>query len=197
MLGAALLSGACASRLPPGPRATHVPASRPSGAKPPPVQTVQAQVFEQDKNRVKRALAADSRNTLAPGNVGYYLDVLNGRMRQVAGADVVIGRGFDRVVLDLSARVKFAAGGKRLLGNSCHRLGPIADVILEYRKTLVSIRVGAHADNADAAALALARARSVAACLTADGVSARRIVVTAATDAHVRVEMQIEPIVRL
>src|SRR5689334_3338781 len=55
--------------------------------------------LERDRNRVRRALADGDHDALAPGDVGYYLDVLQGRLRQL---DVPTVRRGNRLVLDLS-----------------------------------------------------------------------------------------------
>ncbi|HET8941393.1 MAG TPA: OmpA family protein [Rudaea sp.] len=170
------------------------------------LHTVDAHAFEQDKLRVKRKLANGSRNALEPGEVGYYLDVLQGRLKQTSAAGTVVGGGFDRIVLDLSQGVNFVAGTGTIAQGGCNRLAPLARIFLEYRKTLISVRVSAADDVAAALQLAQTRARSVAACFTAAGISAKRIVVVGLpatapkskrrSQARVHVEVQIEPIVR-
>lgn len=170
------------------------------------VHTIKAHAFEQDKLRVKRKLAKDSRNVLEPGAVGYYLDVLQGRLKQISAEGTVVGGGFDRIVLDLSQRVNFVSGKSTIEQGGCNRLAPLARIFREYRKTLISVRVSAADDAAAALHLAQTRARAVAACFTAAGISAKRIVVVglpatapkskSRSQARVHVEVQIEPIVR-
>jgi outer membrane protein OmpA-like peptidoglycan-associated protein len=167
--------------------------------------------FEEGKRRIKAALAKVPAAALSPDDVGYYIDVLQGRLKQVAGAQVgvVVGRQGNDVILDLSSRLDFAAGSARVTPAIRATLAPIAKVLAEYRLLLVSVK--ASPDDADAAApaLRLAEQRGVAVArnLAGAGVAATRIVVAGSSaarpsetdtpeDVRTHLEIHLEPIVR-
>jgi len=163
------------------------------------IRVAKSQQFEQDKTRLKRSLARTSRDALAPREVGYYLDILQGRIRQVMGPGIVLGRGYDRIVLDLSNLVSFDNAGSGLDKEDRQSLSLLVPVLREYAKTLISIKVRASDRGSAAAALARTQAGAVARFLSDSGLPAKRILVSEMTpqDANVRVEMQLEPIVRI
>ncbi|MGA9335812.1 MAG: OmpA family protein [Rudaea sp.] len=166
------------------------------------MHVAKAHAFEQDKAQVKSKLARSERAALNPSEVGYFLDVLQGRLKQ-AGVGRVVGGGFDRVVLDLSGTVDFEEARSGMERRSCRRLSAVAAILREYRKALISVRVSAIGNNRHAWLLAQLRARKLANCLVRAGVSAKRIVIVAfkstdsgsASAGPVHVEIQIEPIV--
>lgn len=193
---AALALVACAAQ-----RTTQPPPA--STAATPPAET---QPSDHPKAHAKPAAAKNDREALAPADVGYYLDVLEGRLKQEAGADVAIARQEQRIVLDLSQRVSFGAGSARIDTADRGELVALSKVLVEYRTTRVSLQVSADAADPSALQLAKKRARAVARCLTESGVAARRIVAAALEVAgpparagqedRVQVEMRLEPIVR-
>ena len=164
--------------------------------------------YEQDKNRIKLALAKNSRNSLASSEVGYYMDVLQGRLKQVAGKSIGVGRQGDRIVLDLSGRLAFESGSAQITPDIREILTPLSNVLVEYRKTLVSVQV--RADDSDAQAinppLAEQRALAVAHYLAEAGVAGKRIVIAesglnrpsaanVSPENRTHTELQLEPIV--
>lgn len=153
--------------------------------------------YEQEKTRLKQALAKNAANTLAPDDVGYTLDVLHGRLRQEIGKSAQITRQADRITIDLSGRLGFAHGADEVGAEGRQLLGALAQVLVEYRATFVSVLVrdGETATPSDRRALALVRV------LTQAGVVRQRIVVVGqgsagAAEPVTRVELLIEPIVR-
>jgi outer membrane protein OmpA-like peptidoglycan-associated protein len=165
--------------------------------------------YEQDRDRIIRTLANDERDSLAPSEVGYYMDILQGRLKQIPGNDLSVVRQVDRVVVDLTVRAGFEPGNAQLMPAMRELLTPLSKALLEYRKTLLSVRIrpedaGTQTSNAR---LAEQRAAAVARCLVDDGVASRHLVVIGTVASHtpaakagpegpVRIQLQIEPIVR-
>lgn len=165
---------------------------------------------QQDKNRIKLALAKNSHDSLGPAEVGYYMDVLQGRLRQIAGKDFGVGRQADYVVLDMSFQPGFERGSAQLDSSVRDALKPLSKVLVEYRMTLVSLQV--RADDSDnqpvKAGLAERRAQTVAHALVENGISGKRVVIAGShssvqtennsrSEGQLRVEMRLEPIVRV
>ena len=188
---------------PPAKPLRTLPAARaraPAPAAPTPTAAVlDSRSYEQDKNRIKQALANNSSDALAPAEVGYYMDVLQGRLKQVTGKSIGIGRKGDRIVLDLSGGVAFESGSAQINAGIHQILTSLSKVLVEYRMTMVSVQVrsddaGAHAINPG---LAEQRALAIAHDLADAGVAVKRIVIASVGPEHrMRVEMQLEPIVR-
>ncbi|WP_257388514.1 hypothetical protein [Tahibacter caeni] len=167
---------------------------------PPEVKVVPPAGYEQEKTRLKQALAKNTANTLAPDDVGYTLDVLHGRLRQEIGKSAHITRQADRVVIDLAGQLGFAHGADQIDAKGQQLLGALARVLVEYRTTFVSVLVrdGETPQPSDRRALALARV------LIQGGVARQRIVVigqdtggaNVAVESATRAELLIEAIVR-
>lgn len=216
LLVVALALSACATRAPrppvaptaptaptPKPKvaapATRVPPAAKTPA-PPEVKVLPPAGYEQEKSRLKQALAKNTANTLAPDDVGYTLDVLHGRLRQEIGKSAHITREADRIVIDLSGRLGFAHGAEQVDADGQHLLEALARVLIEYRTTFVSVLVrnGETPQHSDRRALALAHV------LVQSGVARQRIVVirqdsggaNARVESIARVELSIEAIVR-
>lgn len=139
-------------------------------------------------------------DALAPGEVSYYLDVLQGRLQQSVDPGVIVSRTGSGIALDFSRRVGFAAAGAHPDDADRALLAPLSKVLAEYRMTRVWVRVSADGDASAASALAQQRASAIARVLEESGIAAARIRASAAAvmardgDAHVEVEL--EPIVR-
>ncbi len=182
----------------PAPR-VRTPAPAPAPVPAPTVAVLDQHNYEQDKNRIKQALASDSRDALEPADVGYYMDVLQGRLKQVASKGISIVRQHDRIAINLSGRIAFESGSAGVNAGSHDILAALSRVLLEYRMTVVSVRVraddaGAHPTNP---ALSVQRALAIAHYLAEAGVPIKRIVaVGAGPENRVRVELLLEPIVR-
>lgn len=148
--------------------------------------------------RVAPAPAPNNGDALAPADVGYYMDVLQGRLKQVAGTRIGIGRHGDRIVLDLTGRMAFGPGSTQLSAADHGIIASLSRVLVEYRMTQVLVRVRA----ADAATHAIdprlsqQRAQAIANDLVAAGVTPRRIAVAGiGADKRVQIELSLEPIV--
>ncbi len=209
-LAAVLVLSACALSRP------HAPAARPSAKVPrsvraaptPGVPVLDPRSQEPDKKRIKPALEKNSHDSLASSEVGYYMDVLQGRLTQMAGNNIGVDRHGDRIILDLSSRSGFETGSAQINPGFREVLTPLSKVLIEYRMTLVSVHVGADDAGTQAPSpLAGLRAQALAHYLAKAGVADKRIVIVRsdpddlpAAKMHqkngVRVELQLEPVVR-
>jgi outer membrane protein OmpA-like peptidoglycan-associated protein len=179
---------------------------------PPPVVTPAppARNFAQEKAARKLQLAAaDPRNAVPPAEVGYYLDVLAGRLKQALGADTGVARHGEHVVVVLPAAATFEVGSSALTPTQRAKLGPLARALLEYRRVLVSVHVRADASviGASNPRLAEQRAQVIAAYLGGAGLDPRRILTAPAgpgrpapnrpgSGGRSRIEIQLEPVLR-
>lgn len=126
-----------------------------------------------------RDLAEIPRDSLSESQAGYYLDVLQGRLLTVLGTDAKLSRTQDRIGIDLAHRVPLDAVSPWLGATGCRLLRPLADALVEFRKTVIAVKVGDDGADKEATALAGRHARAVAACLSMSGIASRRIVIAA------------------
>lgn len=183
--------------------ATH---PRPQSPPPPPLPARTAHSVPAPRTRARvpqtpqtpQAPAAVSGESLAPADVGYYMDVLQGRLRQAVGKGVAVGRQGNRIVLDLTSRIAFGPGGIQLGAGDHAIIASLARVLVEYRMTELSVRVRA-ADPATHAIdprLSQQRAQAIGNDLAGAGVAPGRIAVAGVgADKRVQVVLSIEPIV--
>ena len=186
---------------------TRAPGAAPSAAKPashvPGTVVLDPHHNEQGNDRSKQEFAHGN-ELLAPAEVGYYMDVLQARLKQLADKHVTVTRKDDRIVLALSLR--FEAGSTRIDADSQEILVPLSSALVEYRMTLVTVHIGADGDpQAGSPALTQQRAQAVAQYLVKTGVHRKRIVIAgssvnrpplAGLENRTRVELQVEPLVR-
>jgi outer membrane protein OmpA-like peptidoglycan-associated protein len=223
LLGLSLALGlsACAgkpTRPPPPPVVAPRPTPPPSVVRPapppnpPPVQAPAppSRNFAQEKAARKLQLAAaDPRNAIAVSEVGYYLDVLVGRLKQGLGPETGIARHGEHVVVVLPPGAAFPVGGSALTPALRAKLAPLARALVEYRRVLISVQVRADASviGASNPRLAEQRAQVIAAYLGGAGIDARRILTAPAgpgrpapnrpgNGGRTRVEIQLEPVLR-
>jgi outer membrane protein OmpA-like peptidoglycan-associated protein len=192
---------------PPAPvvRPTPPPTPPPVVAPAPPTRN-----FAQEKAARKLQLAAaDPRNAVAVSEVGYYLDVLVGRLKQGLGPETGIARHGEHVVVVLPAAAAFPVGGSALTPALRAKLAPLARALVEYRRVLISVQVRADASviGASNPRLAEQRAQVIAAYLGGAGIDARRILIAPvgpgrpapnqpANRGRTRIEVQLEPVMR-
>jgi len=186
--------------------ATTAPA-KPPVARPPASSTAEAPTYAQDADKARATLAKKSGEGLTPDKVGYYMDVLQARLRQAVAPQVQISRKQASIVMSLSGGCEVGSGRMQPDAASRDVFGASAGVLKEYRKTLVTVL----AHDADAGTVAsdpqlLHRcALATALQLSAAGLNAKHIVVpgasTAATSSpeagsaqRVRYELTIDPI---
>ncbi len=164
---------------------------------------------EQEKNKIKLLLSKSNRDSLPASEVGYYMDVLQGRVKQKIGKTQGIGiaRSNDRLVIVMRGSSGFEAGNTQISPSIRQFLAPLSKVLVEYRMTLVSIRIRADNSGLNNLQLTEQRSQAVARFLMDAGVSKKRMVVVGAGKRSVapanpasvnnaRIELQLEPIVR-
>ena len=108
--------------------------------------------------------------------VGYYMDVLQGRLQQQLDPGVITGRKRDSIVLDFSHRLTFAADSAQLDDAGRNMFAVLAKILAEYRSALASVRVSAEGDDVSARKLAQLRAGTIERILIDDGVAPARVV---------------------
>jgi len=194
LLGTAvLLVGACAAHQTSRPPAPAPIATKPA---PPPIAAQPPAKPHPQKNHA--GTDADKHAGLPARDVGYYLDVLHGRLQQRLDPAVIIGRERDSIVLDLSRRLGFARDDAQLDDADRALLLPLAQVLDEYRAALVSVRVSADDDAVVARRLAQQRANGIMRLLTDSGIAAERVVALVpnaaarAGDAHVEIVLVLQ-----
>lgn len=141
---------------------------------------------------------APPKNTGLPaGEVGYYMDVLQGRLQQQLDPAVVVARENDSIVLDFSRRLAFTADTTQLNADSRELLAPLAKILGEYRAALVLVRVSAEENAAAAHRLAQLRAGAIERILIDAGTASVRIAASATTtparDGEAHVEIVLVP----
>ncbi len=116
---------------------------------------------------------------IGSGDVGYYMDVQEARLRQFGGTSLRLTRSGPSVILELPGPLNFEVGSARLSTGARTALTGVARVLVDYKFTVISVS-GHTDDSGDAAlnkALSEQRAAAVARFLIAEGVEAERIVV--------------------
>jgi outer membrane protein OmpA-like peptidoglycan-associated protein len=122
-----------------------------------------------------RRLASGSRNALGPTDVGYYMDVLQGRLTQEIGKDGRIERRGDSIVLLLP--MGFDIDSSQLNPAGRQMLRALSGILVEYRLTVVSVQI--HGVDSDArganSPLASDRAEALSKYLAEAGIAGKRI----------------------
>lgn len=198
-----LLLGACATQ-------PHAPAPPPQPPPPPVVASppVEPAPAKKAKPRPKPpapapVIAKAAVDALAPEEVGYYMDVMQGRLKQTTGNSVGLVRNGNRIVITAIAQLDASTGKPELDVAHSRPFAGIAKVLMEYRKTRLAIR----ATNVDGAAPPDPAVKAICeqallhyfegAGVAADqlsAASAARGETTAATSAYF--ELNIEPLLR-
>ncbi len=214
---ATLLSACGGKQVRPGiASAPVVVAPTPARPSPPPTPVVAPapvlppRNFDQEKARRKAELARNPQGSLAPAEVGYYLDVLLGRIKQHTGKSLVATRQGQRIVITLPARSGFDVGSVALTPGLRQSLSPLSRVLVEYRRVLVSVRVSADQSiiGANNPRLTDQRSQAIHKYLIAAGVPANRLLIAPAPlnrtapakpgiVARGRIDIELEPVVRL
>lgn len=190
--------------------AAHRPKPAPVQSAPAPVVVAPpAEAAGEPKKIAKPHAKPSTANTAAPAkktpeplqlaDVGYYMDVMQGRLKQLSSAGVEVTRTGNGLVATLD--VSFAANAGRLDVDAEHNpsLAAIAKVLNEYRQTHVAARVR------DDAALGTAGEQALVRYLQNAGVAPEQLPTTplpaarlekppSAGSAHV--ELDIQPVVR-
>ena len=203
----------------PAPKPAASPVKKPQPAKPAPaapmtggIALIEPQSFASEKARLKLTMAKAGGDAVITAELGYYLDVLLGRLKQVAARGVGITRGDDRIVLNVAGTFAVTPTNPQPEADLQNVLNPICKVLVEYRATLVSIHVknDEPGESAADAEIAEQRALAVGQYFVKAGVSVKRILVvgstnhvatstekTAESSGRAHVELELEPVERL
>jgi outer membrane protein OmpA-like peptidoglycan-associated protein len=151
----------------------------------------------QQKERLKSRLAADSRTSLALSDVGYYMDVLQGRLTQASAGNFSVARSGDRIDLDLPRASGFSAGSDEPNAGMRKILAPIAKVLVEYDKAFVTIRVRSDVPSSSIdSQKAQRRAVAIARAMTDAGMSEGRLLATIQRkETPAAIQLRVEPVV--
>jgi outer membrane protein OmpA-like peptidoglycan-associated protein len=156
---------------------------------------------------VRRTLGTGGRNALGPTDVGYYMDVLQGRLTQEIGKDGRIERRGDSIVLLLP--MGFDIDSSQLNPAGRQVLRALTAILVEYRLTIVSVQIRGVDSGAHGAISLLAsdRAEALSKYLAEAGIAGKRIA-TAGEGSRlprapgagdqpdgIRAELQLSPIV--
>ncbi len=165
------------------------------------IQVVHPENEERGKAQIRQSLARSERDVPAYSDLGYYLDVLQGRLNQSIGSRMTIARGPDRLTIDLARQLKFAEDGAQLSPSDRDALVPLINVLAEYQATLVSVKANAGDVDPQAVRLANLRAQALAQYLLESGIAPKHIVIVSAQpDGGVKepagVAVVLEPILR-
>ena len=182
-----------ATAQPPAPTSPSAPKpkAKPKPALPPKPETKEPETKEPES-------APTSREGIESSKVGYYFDTLQGRLRQLAGADVVVNRQDDHITLDVTRRLTFGTDYSTTAADRCAALAPIAKALVEYRMTRIVVDVGGETNDDAGRRTAKSRSESIAQCLVAAGIAAQRIASNrvVGTDQTPSITLRIEPVVR-
>lgn len=125
----------------------------------------------------RAALLAEGQR-LGAGEVGYYMDVQEARLRQLVAEGYGVSRRDSALVVTIPGGRIFDINSARLLPSALATLSTLAKVLVEYRMTLITLNGFTDSTGEPQANQALSQARALSAArhLVAEGVSARRIV---------------------
>jgi len=221
LLALGLVLAGCASHpkrppppqpLPPVVHPTPPPVTHPTPPPPKPPVVVPpppARNFGQEKARRKLELGAEETSSVGAGEVGYYLDVLLGRLKQRLGPDTSVVRQGQRIVVQLPASAAFPVGGDGLTPPLRSKMAALSQVLIEYRRVLIAVYVRADASviGASNPRLAEQRATVLAAYLGGAGIDPRRVLLAPpaaprpgaappGAASRGRIEIELEPVLR-
>jgi len=120
---------------------------------------------DNSRERKKRALKGAGIGAIAGASVGYYMDVQETKLRQkLSKTGVSVTRDGENIILNMPSNITFAVNSTQLRPDFVEVLDSIADVLKEYKSTL--IQVAGHTDSTGSAShnqlLSELRARAVA-----------------------------------
>lgn len=128
-----------------------------------------------DSPQSRRSTAAVTHTALEATEVGYYIDVLQGRLTQSVGKDTHIERHGDNIVLLVP--VGFEVNTAQVNASGREVLHSLAAILREYRLTAVILQVRAVDSDprTEPSRLAADRLKALSRCLTDAGVAGKRI----------------------
>jgi hypothetical protein len=138
--------------------------------------------YPQDTERAKAIVAKKRGESLGDDDVGYYMDVLQGRLRQSLAPVAHIGRAQLTLALTIDGGCE-PAPRAQLDADVRSALGSLATILAEYRKTVVLVQTrDATASSAPSEPRSLENcALAAARLLAASGVGAARLAVPRGT----------------
>lgn len=161
---------------PPEPVAQPLPV--PPAPKPTPEVAPAARAADAARERERALIARGER--MPREEVGYYMDVLEARLRQVSVSGLRVLRSGEVITLILPAGLSFDVNSAQLSTAGRDALGSLARVLADYRLTMIALQ--GHSDaSGDAVAnqrLSEQRAMSVAREFVARGINGDRMLVT-------------------
>lgn len=182
------------------------------GAASPTVATPAPRVDAETEIPVRKQRLQATELAMDASALGYFMDVQHARLRQVGGKQLELEREGDRFVLSLPGPLNFEVGSAQLSENGQQALEQVAEILAEFRSSLIAVH--GHTDDTGSAdgnlRLSRQRALSVANLLQRAGVEVQRIVVIghgaarpltpnideASRERNRRVELVIEPLVK-
>lgn len=188
MLCALAIAGCARTPARPAPSAPRPPRPEAPGAPAAAVYTDRTIVA--GKAQARRVIAAGGQGAVAPADAGYFLDVLQGRLLQRAGAQFSVERRGERLVLTANASAGQAGPGPGLSAEGERALAAVAGVLSEFRSSLIVVRI-----TDGAPARARQRAVAVARSLVVGGVERRRVLPLVGAGPGSTLEIQVEAVV--
>lgn len=179
---------------------------------PPTATVLPAADYDGGKQQRLGELVQAQPEAIDAAQAGYFLDVQQARLQQKLSTEIDLRRDGERFFLRLPNRLGFATGSAELRDEARAALRGLAEVLVEFRPTLVSIF--GHTDNTGPTELnqhlSQQRALAVARFLLDAGVERNRLLVVGygpsqpiadnatpeGRDANRRVELLLEPVVR-
>lgn len=169
--------------------------------------------FESVLRERRQSLLQHAGQGLGAEEIGYYMDLQEARLRQeLGGKGVMITRSGDRIGLSFPSAVTFGTGSAQLNAAARDILSRVANVVGEYRKTLVSILGHTDSSGSEQYNQRLSERRGLAFAreLVGRGVALERLLVVgygesrplasnddeAGRELNRRVELQIDPVAR-
>ncbi|MBS0375828.1 MAG: OmpA family protein [Proteobacteria bacterium] len=130
---------------------------------------------DESKQKLRRGAAGAGVATLSAGAAGYYMDVLESKLRErLDRSGVGVARRGEEITLSMPAALVFVGDGADLNPAFGTVLDGVANVLGHYEKTV--LEVAGHGDERDGeAGPADARAATVAAYLERRGIAASRL----------------------
>ncbi len=154
--------------------------SRPTAAPapaPPPVAVARPADASTALASRRTALLGDGER-LGPDEVGYYMDVQEARLRQLVAEGLAVARRDSGLVVTIPGRLTFEVGSAKLVASGAPAIARLAQVLVEYRLSVVSLHgyTDSSGDPQTNLALSQARALDLARQFIAEGVAAKRII---------------------
>lgn len=163
--------------VPPAPVAQPQPQPQPTPRSP---VEVAAPDRAADVSRERARVLVARGERMAAEEVGYYMDVLEARLRQVAVTGLRVQRNGEVITLILPGALSFDVNSAQLSALGRDALGSIGRVLGDYKLTLIALQghTDASGDAAGNLRLSEQRALSVSRELLTRGIAADRMVVT-------------------